>query len=63
MARRDQDDQPATSKAVNSAYTGMLAISLLALLVGCALLYLDYNQYGGDPKGIPKAPAPQQPEK
>ena len=35
-----------TAKPTNDAYTGMLAISLIALLIGCALLYLDYNQYG-----------------
>jgi hypothetical protein len=34
-----------TSKPTNDAWTGMLAISLIALLVGCALLYLDYRQY------------------
>jgi len=34
-----------TAKPTNDAYTGMLAISLLALLVGCGLLYMDYAQY------------------
>jgi hypothetical protein len=34
-----------TAKPTNDAYTGMLAISLIALLIGCALLYLDLNQY------------------
>jgi hypothetical protein len=63
MARRDDDDAPKTV-AVNNAYTGMLALSLLALLAGCALLYLDYSQYGSaEPKGIPKAPPPVQAEK
>jgi hypothetical protein len=37
-----------TVKPANDAYTGMLAISLLALLVGCGVLYLDYTQYGGE---------------
>ncbi len=41
----------------NDAYTGMLAISLLALLGGCALLYLDYSQYSEKPPATPlKAP-------
>jgi hypothetical protein len=44
--------------ATNDAYTGMLAISLFALIGGCVLLYLDYSQYP-DSKGPtpPKAPA------
>ena len=57
---RDDNDAP-KSKAVNSAYTGMLALSLLALLAGCALLYLDFSQYpSAEPKNIPKAPSMQQ---
>ena len=35
-----------TSRATNDAYTGMLTISLLALIGGSILLFLDYNQYG-----------------
>ena len=30
----------------NDAYTGLLFASFLALVIGCALLFLDYNQYG-----------------
>jgi hypothetical protein len=53
MAEIDEQD---TTRATNDAYTGMLAISLIALLVGCALLYLDYSQYpSGDP---PRVTAP-----
>jgi hypothetical protein len=33
------------AKPTNDAYTGMLAISLAALLVGSAVLYLDFSQY------------------
>lgn len=37
-------------------YTGLLAISLVAMLIGCALLYLDYSSY---PQQKPTpAPAP-----
>jgi hypothetical protein len=43
--------------AVNDAYTGMLAISLIALVIGCVLLFLDYNQYDSKPPNLPKAPA------
>ena len=47
------------SRATNDAYTGMLAISLLALLAGAALLFLDYSQYPEkDPPKV-KAPVPK----
>lgn len=60
MADDDRDDDlEDKSRAVNSAYTGMLAISLLALIVGCVLLYMDYSQYpSNDPPAIEKAIAP-----
>lgn len=40
-------------KPQNDAYTGILFISLLALIGACALLYMDYEQYGArtPPKG------------
>lgn len=38
----------------NDAYTVMLSISLLALIGGCVLLYLDYEQYEKV-----KAPSPE----
>jgi hypothetical protein len=42
-----------TVKPANDAYTGMLAISLLSLLVGCGVLYLDFSQYAGEmPKKV-----------
>jgi hypothetical protein len=31
----------------NNVYTGLLGISLGALLVACAMLFLDYRQYDG----------------
>lgn len=55
MAELDEQD---TSRAMNDAYTGMLAISLVALMIGALLLFLDWNQYSDkDPPKI-KAPAP-----
>jgi len=45
------------AKPTADAYTGMLAISLLSLIIGCALLYLDYSQYPERPPQVPKAPA------
>lgn len=48
--------------ATNDAYTGMLGISLLALIGGCILLYLDYSQYPDKPPAAPpKAPPIIQP--
>jgi hypothetical protein len=62
MATKRSD--PTLPPATNDAYTGMLAISLLALIVGSVLLYLDYSQYP-DSKAptIPKAPAIASPDK
>jgi hypothetical protein len=37
------------AKPANDAYTGMLAISLVALLIGSAVLYLDFSQYPATP--------------
>jgi hypothetical protein len=56
MARNSAttDSAPAT----NDAYTGMLAISLIALIAGCALLFLDYSQYSDKPPPNPAKAAP-----
>ena len=48
-----------TAKPTNDAYTGMLAISLIALIVGCALLYLDINQYDWKKEAPPVTPPPR----
>lgn len=45
MAKNDRTSK--TSMPVNDAYTGMLTISLLALIGGCVLLYMDYQNYYG----------------
>jgi hypothetical protein len=76
-AAKDRTPGEATSRAANDAYTGMLAISLLALLTGAVLLFLDYNQYpdkkppqvqkgtveGGPPQGGQQQEAPKAAEK
>jgi hypothetical protein len=36
-----------TTAAASDAYTGMLAIALLALLAGGVMLYLDLSRYLG----------------
>jgi hypothetical protein len=51
------DNEPSdTSVPKNDAYTGMLAVSLIALIVGSVLLFLDYNQHSAAP---PKFSMPQ----
>jgi hypothetical protein len=56
MAQVDESD---TTVATNDAYTGMLAISLLALVLGAALLYLDWSQYPDKEAPKVKAPSPK----
>jgi len=40
----------------SDAYTGLLAISLGALLVSCLLLFLDLNQYDAKKPTLPPRP-------
>jgi hypothetical protein len=45
-------------KPRNDVYTILLSISLLALLIGCLLLYWDYDTYKSKKApDVPKAPA------
>jgi hypothetical protein len=55
-APQTRDRYAAAAAPPNDAYTILLMISLGALLFGCVLLFLDYNQYEGKP---PAAPTPQ----
>jgi hypothetical protein len=48
-----------TSVPSNDAYTGMLAIALIALIVGSILLFLDYRQYAGSTPTVEKLPPVQ----
>lgn len=60
MAKSKSRYDDTEAKPKNDAYTGLLALSLIALLASCVVLYLDYAQYGSTeaPKvNIPK-PAP-----
>jgi hypothetical protein len=52
------DVSPPSNKPRSDAYTGLLVISLLAMLTGTVLLYLDYAAYG-DQKAppLPSRPA------
>ena len=44
MARSRSDDEM-SPKPKSDAYTGMLVVSLLALLTACLLIWLDYRRY------------------
>jgi len=54
--RRERDVEEAAP--TNDIYTGLLLISLAAMIIGCVMLYLDYSQYGDKPPELPKAAAP-----
>src|SRR5204863_7110068 len=47
-------------RARNDAYTMMLFVTLLAIGIGCTLLYLDYDEYGKQPP--PKEAVPTLPK-
>ncbi|HEV3257627.1 MAG TPA: hypothetical protein VG013_12145 [Gemmataceae bacterium] len=55
------DRDVAEASPGNDIYTGLLLISLVAMIVGCAMLYLDYSQYGDKAPELPKAAAPTKP--
>jgi hypothetical protein len=50
MAKDKKSDGP---RGRNDAYTMMLFITLLAIGIGCTLLYLDYDEYGKTPPPAP----------
>ncbi len=59
MAKKEKDSEEKEDRsdgtvAVNDAWTGMLAISLLALGIATGILAWDYNKYAD--ADIPKAP-------
>lgn len=51
-------ESPSTYKPTADAYTGMLTISLIALVTGCVLLFLDFSQYPERNPPKPSAFAP-----
>ena len=57
--RESEKDKPARPVVRSDAYVMMLFITLVAIAVGCVLMYLDYDKYGGKPTpgvapGVPK---------
>jgi len=57
MARTRSFDE-APPRPASDAYTGLLALSLIAMVASCVVMYLDYSQYL--PQGT-KPPAPNIP--
>jgi hypothetical protein len=58
MAKSQSADQ-SVARPRNDAYTGLLAISFLALVGACVLLYLEYDSYGGqNPPPVPNIDVP-----
>jgi hypothetical protein len=50
------------AKPRNDAYTGLLAISLGALVLSCILLFIDWSNYPEARPKITPAPPPRAPE-
>lgn len=44
----------------SDVYTGLLAISLIAMIASCVLMWLDYSQYGSSKAPTVVAPPPTQ---
>lgn len=58
---KDRDsDKPERPAARSDAYVMMLFITLIAIVVGSVLMYLDHEDYGG--KSPPKEVAPTLPK-
>lgn len=56
MAKKEEDPKRPTPVARDGAYVMMLVMAFLAIVVGCVLMYLDNEEYGG--KSPPKEAAP-----
>jgi hypothetical protein len=63
MARSRGRADVGASKTGSDVYTGLLVISLLAMIAGSTFLYLDYSQYAVKKPELPPAPANIQPAK
>jgi hypothetical protein len=46
MASARGRDQAPKAQPRNDIYVGLLIVSLVAMLIGCVLLFIDYNSYG-----------------
>ena len=58
----DNDDEMGAVKkksgAGNDAYTGLLAIALLAMVAACVLFFLDYSELSKQPLTAPNVTVP-----
>ncbi len=61
MARKSIRSDDVTVKPPSDAYTGLLALSLIAMIASCVVLYLDYAQYGNTKAPAPVVPAVSKP--
>lgn len=59
MARQREDEDPRRPAPVarDGPYVMMLGTALAAIIIGCVLLYLDYDEYGKT--SPPKEPDPK----
>jgi hypothetical protein len=46
MAKYKDKEKPVGPRARNDAYVMMLFISLVAIITGCVMMYLDNEEYG-----------------
>ena len=56
----DDDDMPIRKKSGpgNDAYTGLLAIALLAMIAACVLFFLDHSELSSQPMSAPNVTVP-----
>jgi hypothetical protein len=55
---RSRSERESKPRPKSDAYTGLLIISLLAMITSCVLWYVDYDSYGKAAPQMPKVPAP-----
>jgi hypothetical protein len=61
MARKRTATEDVVVRPASDAYTGLLALSLIAMIASCVVLYLDYAQYGNtkaSPVSVPPVAKP-----
>jgi hypothetical protein len=61
MAKTRARFDDAVAQPRSDAYTGMLTLSLIAMIVSCVVLYLDYAQYGSTKAPMPNIPKAAKP--
>ena len=61
MARKKDQSDNVVVRPPSDAYTGLLALSLIAMIASCVVLYLDYAQYGNTKAPTPTVPPVSKP--